>query len=283
MIYDVTMTLSNRNYFFKGGILLSLGAIVLILAVSARILPLYPDLIKLAARRSSNILQFLAGHFFMPAPYVPFTTMAAAAVYAFITIVLVYYFFEKTQAPEILFFTFFAFSFSFEAARIMVPLKTLYNLPGVYLVIASRILLFGRYFGILSLFAASVHAAGLEMQKQGNILLIIALATLVITLGVPIDAFAWDSSLNMISGYASMFRLVEVSIVLITMVSFIVSAYSRGSREYVFISAGALLVFVGRDLLIGADTWISPLPGLLILTAGTWIICNRLRRVYLWL
>jgi hypothetical protein len=209
--------------------------------------------------------------------------MSAACVYALITMVLIYYFFEKTQAPEILFIALFVLSFGVEASRIMVPLRMVYELPGVYLVMASRVLLFGRYFGIFSLFAASLYAAGLEMRKQGNILLIIALAALLLALGIPVDGISWDSTLSMIYGYASMFRLVETGIIVMTMITFFVSAYSRGSGEYTLIGIGSLLVFIGRNMLLWADTWISPLPGLALLAAGTWFICSRLHRVYLWL
>jgi hypothetical protein len=145
------------------------------------------------------------------------------------------------------------------------------------------VLLFGRYFGIFSLFAASVYAAGLKVQKQGNTIFIIIVATLVIALRVPIDGLSWESSLNMISGYTSMFRLVEAGIMIITMISFFISAYSRGAREYVFIGIGSSLVFFGRNVLLSADTWITPLPGLIILGMGTWFICTYLHRVYLWL
>jgi hypothetical protein len=209
--------------------------------------------------------------------------MLSSVLYAFITTILIYYFFEKTQSPEILFFAFFVTSFAFEALRVMVPLMTVNDLPGVYLVMASRVLLIARYFGVFSLFAASVYAAGLGEQKQGNIVFIIAIAAMIIALGVPVDGLAWDSTLMTVHGYASMLKMVEVGIVLITAASFFISAYSRGSKEYIFIGIGSLLAFLGRLILLTADTWITPLPGLALLAAGTWIICVQLHRVYLWL
>jgi hypothetical protein len=210
-------------------------------------------------------------------------TMAVAGAYALITLILIYYFFEKTQAPEILFVAFFTLSFVFETARIIVPLQVAYALPGMYLIIAYRVLLFGRYFGLFSLFVASVCASGLEIRKPGNIILIILATTLIVALRMPIDGSSWDSSLSLISGYPSMFTLVEIGIILITMVSFFISAYTRGAREYLYIGLGAVLVFIGRNLLLAADTWVTPLPGLVTLAAGTWFICRQLHRVYLWL
>jgi hypothetical protein len=276
------MTLSERNLYFKAGIFFSVAALGLVIATASMILPVYPVLTA-AGQRTSGLVQSLIGRFLQPAPYVPFITILASVVYSLVTAVLIYYFFEKTQSPEILFVVFFILSFAFEAARIMVPIRMKFELPNVFLVMAWRVLLFGRYFGIFSLFAASVYAAGLQIQKQGSFIFVIAAAALVIALGVPIDGLSWESNLSMINGYSSMFRLVETGIAVITVISFFIAAYSRGSREYTFIGIGALLVYAGRYLLLTADTWVTPFPGLVILGLGTWFIASYLHQVYLWL
>jgi hypothetical protein len=79
-----------------------------------------------------------------------------------------------------------------------------------------------------------------------------------------------------------MFRMIESGLFLTTIVSFLISAYSRGSKEFIFIGVGSFFVFLGRMIFLSADTW-PGMAGLVILAAGTWIICDRLHRVYLWL
>jgi hypothetical protein len=148
---------------------------------------------------------------------------------------------------------------------------------------ASRIILFGRYFGLFSLFTASVYAVGLKAQKQRNIITIIAVITLIIILGVPVDTQAWDSSLNMITGYTSMFRLIETGAFLITTISFFIAAWLRSSRDFIFIGAGAVLALLGRNILLSAGTWVGLPAGLLFLVIGTWLICTSLHKIYLWL
>jgi hypothetical protein len=277
------MTLSERNIFFRAGIFTAAASVLLIGAVSFVILPVLPSAAGEITQRSPGIIQSLIGRFLEPNPYAPFASMAGAGIYALLTIVLVYYFFEKTQAPEILFVALFAVSFSFEVIRILVPLKQLIIIPPLYQVIGFRALLFSRYFGIFSLFTASVYAAGLDIQKQRDIFLIITVAAMIIVMGVPIDTLSWDSSFSMISGYTSTFRIIETGVLLITVTGFFISAYSRGSREYIIIGAGSFLVFLGRNILLSADTWLSPAPALILLGLGTWLICTRLHHVYLWL
>jgi hypothetical protein len=276
------MTLSARNNYFRIGIALSLVSLVITLVLCFITFPAYPQ-VGAAAVRTTGIFQSLVSKFFQPQAYAAFATMAGAVLYALVAMILIYYFFEKTQSPEILFFALFVSSFAFESLRALVPLMGVYDLPAFYPILGSRVLLFARFFGIFSLFAASVYAAGLGEQKQGNIVFIIAIAALIIALGTPIDGLAWDSSLVMIRGYPSTLQLVEAGTMVITMLSFFISSYSRGSREYIFIGIGAILVFVGRAMLLASDTWVTPLPALLLLAGGTWIICVQLHHVYLWI
>ncbi|MDR2501462.1 MAG: hypothetical protein LBD37_10365 [Treponema sp.] len=278
------MTIANRNAFFKVGILVSLGLILFAGIGCYYSLARHSSLIQQAVRRPPGLLEQLIIHrFFSPVSYIPLFTLSAAALYADVSLILIYYYFEKTQAPEILFVAFFAFSFSFEAIRLMVPLQAALEAPGLYLILAFRTLLFGRYFGLFSLFAAGVCAAGLEMQKQGTIIIVITVAALVIALGVPREENSWDTALCLVNGYQSLLNLVSIGITLITIASFFVAAYARGSAEYRAAGAGALLACIGRGFLLNADTWLAALPGLAALSFGTWLIGKELRRIYLWL
>jgi hypothetical protein len=277
------MTLSSRNMVFKTGIVFSFAILVFLLIASYTALPFYPELQRKAVGRSSGFLTAASLRFLAPAPLVPYITVIAAVLYALITMVFIFYYFEKTQSPEILFVAFFALSFAFEAARIMPPLRMVLELPGVSLGLAQRFLLFGRYFGIFSIFTAGVCAAGLELQNQRSALLIITMSALVIAVGIPVDSFSWDSSLSMISGYGTMFTLVEAGLTLLTAVSFVIAAQIRSSREYLSAGGGVFLALLGRGLFLRADTWLMPLPGLVCLVLGTLLICGKLRQVYLWL
>jgi hypothetical protein len=42
-------------------------------------------------------------------------------------------------------------------------------------------------------------------------------------------------------------------------------------------------VFLGRAILLTADSWAGPATGLVFLAFGTWLICTNLHKVYLWL
>jgi hypothetical protein len=277
------MTLSARNNIFKLGIVLSFLCLLICIFASTKVISLYPSMEDEITRHSETIFQIFTGKTLDTNLLAVHCCISALVLYSFFSIILIYFFFEKTQSPEILFVAFFAASFFLEALRLLLPLSRVYEIPSLYLLMASRIILFGRCFGIFSLFTASVYAVGFKTEKQRNVVLIITVITLIITLGVPIDTQVWDSSLNMISGFVSIFKLIEAGTVLITTVSFFIAAWSRSSREFALIGTGSVLAFLGRNILLNTDTWAGLPIGLVFLIVGTWLICTRLHKIYLWL
>jgi hypothetical protein len=277
------MTISSRNNCFRAEILVSTALLIMTGIAAIRVFSHYPALVAQAGGRPPGPFQALAARFFGPLPWAPLISMMGSILFALVSLVLILYYFEKTPAPEMLFVGFFVFSLALESGRIMLPLLRAWNLPGVFGVMAQRILLFGRYAGIFSLFAAGLCASGLEMQRQVNTILIIILAGLAIALGVPLDSLVWDTSLCLASGYGLMFVLMESGVALIGALSFLVAAHTRGSREYARAGAGAFLAFLGWGVFLRSDTWPALALGLTLLVLGTWFLCGQLHRVYLWL
>ena len=277
------MTLSERNNVFKAGIALSSLCLLQCVLASIRAIPVYALMETEIGRRSGGIFQGLIGHLFDPKLLAVHCCILAMVLYSLLSIIFTYYFFEKTQSPEILFVAFFIGSFSLEALRLVLPIGWVYEIPSLYTLMASRVIFFARHFGLFSLFAASVLAAGYRAQRQRNIVFPIVAAALVIALGVPIDTQIWDSSLNMINGYVPMFRLIEAGTFFITIISFFIATWSRGSRNFIFIGIGSFLALLGRAVLLSADAWAMLPFGLAFLVIGTWLVCINLHNIYLWL
>jgi len=277
------MTLSLRNNFFKGGIVLASLSLGLVVFAGYLAYPAFPGAASSAAMRSQGILQSLIERYAEASVYIPFWAMFCAVLYSLVSIIMILYYFEKTQSPEILFIGFFVLSLAFEFTRIVVPFRLIFTFPAEYLVTASRVLLFGRYFGLFSLFAASVYAAGLDSQNQKNIFSVLVLASLVIALNVPVDSLVWDSTFLLWNGYISMFHILEIGILLVSMATFFISAYNEDSVNYVYIGFGAFLMLAGRNMLINSDTLIALIPGTITLVIGTLLVCAKLHQEYLWL
>jgi hypothetical protein len=158
-------------------------------------------------RRPSDFFQGFICKFLKTSYFAVHTSMVMVVFFSLIGIILILSYFEQTSVPEIIYIAFFTISFSFETIRLIMPLQYLYDIPSFYMLIASRTLLFARYFGIFSLVTASICAAGLEVQMTRNAIMVIIVATLAI-IGVPIDTQSWDTSFNTINGFNNMFRLI---------------------------------------------------------------------------
>ena len=283
MVYAWIMTLSARNNLFRGGIIFAAVSFCLVAAGGYFSHLAFPDVAEAAGLRSQGIAQMIAVKLSDTSIYVPFWTMLGMVAYSLISMIIIYYFFENTQSPEILFFAVFVISLSFEFIRILLPFKMIFTFPVVYLINAFRALIFGRCLGLFSIFAAGVYAAGLDAQKQKNIFMVLVLAALFIALNVPVDSLVWDSTLALWNGYNAMLRMVETGILVITIATFFISAYTRSSKNYTTVGIGASFVLAGRSLLFSSDNWITFPLGLVFLVIGTFFFCTRLHREYLWL
>jgi hypothetical protein len=277
------MTLSERNTFFKIGIAFCSICALFVAAASFLIIPVYSEIMGEYTRRPVNFFQLLTGFFMENNYYAVYVSLAASVLYSLISILFIHSFFERTSAPEILYIAIFTLSFALETVRFILPLHHIFYFSLFYVSLASKILLFTRFFSIFSLFAAGLCAAGLEVQKTRNVIFVIIIAAMVITLGVPIDGSNWDTSLNIVNSYISMFTLVEIAAFITTMISFFIAAKIRDSREYVNVAIGIMLALAGRGFLINVDNWIGPVPGILLLSAGTGLICSKLHKIHLWL
>ena len=277
------MTLSARSAVFKGGMVFSLLCLLICIAASIKVIPVYPAMEPEIAVRSGGLFHLLFERSLNPSLLAVHCCVAVSVLYSFLSIIFIYFYFEKTQSPEILFVAFFAVSFSPEMLRLILPLGRVYEIPMLYLLVVSRVILFCRCFGIFSLFTTGIYAVDFGTQRQRNAVLFIVVISLIIALGIPVDSHTWDSGLNMVNGYISMFRLIEVGAFFITTVGFFIAAWSRQLREFAFIGTGTALLFLGRIVLLTADTWAGPFTGLVFLVSGTWLVCANLHKAYLWL
>jgi hypothetical protein len=276
------MTFSERNIVFKAGITFCAVITLLILATSVFIIPLYSTMEE-SFRRPAYIFQVISSWFLGSNYYAVHISLILAVIFSLVGTIWIYLYFERTSAPEILYISFFTISFSFEAIRLIHPLHFVYHFPLFYLLIASRVLLFARYFSLFSLFMASVFAAGLEVQRTRYIIIFLIIAVLLIVLGAPIDTQSWDTSFSMISGYSSMFKMIEIVVFFTTSITFFVAAKVRDSNDYIYIGIGVMLALIGRNILLGTDNWAGPVPGIFLLSFGTWFICSKLHKIHLWL
>ncbi|MCA1949001.1 MAG: hypothetical protein LDL24_00370 [Treponema sp.] len=277
------MTLSGRNRLIILGIVWSSLTVVFLGYFSIKTFSIYPQIEMQAINRTFGFAHTFFAPFFAPYPFAPLLSIWLSILYSLAGIITVYVLFEKTQAPEILFFANFVLSLSLEISRMANPLINYYGTSLTYSVFAGKLLLFSRLFGLFSLFLASVYAAGMEMQRYGLLLLFNGAVCFALASGVPIDSMSWDTAMTPQFGFSDMFFLIEATIVIITILSFFIAIKNKSSKDYMYVSIGIVLVLLGRDLLLHADTILEIALAVPMLALGTWMYCSNLHQYYLWL
>ena len=250
---------------------------------SIKTISIFPQIEMKAIQRSFGFARTFLAPFFSPYSFTPLLSIWFSVLYSLAGIITVYVLFEKTQAPEILFFANFVLSLSLEISRMANPLINYYGASLTYSIFAGKLLLFSRLFGLFSLFLASVYATGMEIQRYGLLLLLNGAVCFALASGVPIDSMLWDTALTPQFGFSDMFFLIEATIVIITILSFFIAIKNKSSKDYMFVSVGIALVLLGRDLLFHADTIPEIVLAVPILAVGTWMYCGYLHQYYLWL
>jgi len=198
------MTFSERNAFFKIGVVFCIAAAVFVLVASVHIMPVYGQMEE-NNLRPADLFQVLFSLFLKADYLAAHFSIILCALFSVAGIISIYLSFRQTSSPEILYIAIFAISFSFEIIRLVLPLHLHFDIPSFYMVMAARILLFFRYFSVFSLFTASLCSAGLEIQKTSTVILMIFAAALIIAFSVPIDTQSWDTSFFTVIGFTSMF------------------------------------------------------------------------------
>ncbi|MDR2098208.1 MAG: hypothetical protein LBP37_06780 [Spirochaetaceae bacterium] len=274
------MTISEHSVLLKTGIGVSLLAAAAFAVFAINTFPLYSALISGAATRSAPA--FIVSLQPEPAAHTALASAGIAVLFALVTQFLLYYFFEKTQSIEIRLFSIFLFSFVFEILRIALPVKEALDLSGYIPVLAMRLVVFGRFYGLFALLAAGLYASGLKIQEEEALIFPIVIIALLFAFRIPLDTFNYDTSLYPVTGFQNILKTVNAAIVIMSIFSFASGAYTRGIHEYYFTALGILAAALGRTLLFMADTWLILFPGLVFLVFGTWLTGSQLRRIYLW-
>lgn len=274
------MTLSLRNRIIK---LLTVSSIVLLSAI----LFLYT-------------LQFIHGifwdfpqmtRFFAHLPQIMPFNYAKWAVLASPTFLLIYIavcslfiikYFEKTHAPEIVYFTTFLACMLIEASRLFLPVLDIWQGNYLFLIFVSKTVFFCRLTGpIIMLCGSAMSTAKTDIQDSSSRLCLAALAVIT-TCSIPVNSLQMFSTWITPAAYYTLFLVIRCLLAIATSISFWITAVKNEAKEYKQVSIYILLLSAGLILLQEADNLAFFAAGSILLTAGTFGFLRALHTYYLW-
>jgi hypothetical protein len=190
--------------------------------------------------------------------------------------------YQRTASAEIFFFMFFLFSISFEVIWLWSGVAIVTGAPVFLGILLSKILLFGRFFGLISLLFSSLYAIEMSYQKFPILMLSPVLISLALTYTLPIDSSALTNNFLYKLGDIKSHWIVTIVLEIVTILNFLIAAYKREKPSFAWIALGVLLILLGREMLIFMH---SPLPiaiSILLAIIGIWLFSRQIYRIYLW-
>lgn len=264
------MTIVFRNTTVTIGILIAFCLTVSVFLFSLFFLP---NILQ----RTPNFSEILGENIFQVSNvlYLGFFSFAASLLFRII--------FSKTLAPEMFFFTIFILTFSFEVPRILFLLFEYSNSPFNFSVIITRIVHFGRFLRVFSIFVAGLFACSISNPKTGVYLGIGILLSIAFAIGIPIDATQKTDALLYVMGLRSYTRILFSLGELLSIVNIVLAGILKNTREYYCMAVFLIVTIIGSNLLIiFPQRLLFLVIGIPIFTVGTILFGKQSHDLYLW-
>jgi hypothetical protein len=274
------VTIASRRRIYWG----LFGAACLCLAAACALgLPLFDGKADFKALKDSGAFQQVKVlGLGLDSARVSAAAIIAASLYATLCLAFILASFRKTVSSEIFFFAFWALSLGLEAGRLLVFSFAAAGMPMAWSVAAMRVVLGGRICGLLSFFAAGLHAAGFRNEKLGSAVAVIFVAGWALAYAMPVDTGVYEATLALRPGFRLLgFSLAAVA-ALATVANFLYASFRTGEKSYRMVSLGAGLALAGEALLLTLWHPAFLLAGLALLILGSWLVISRLHAYYLW-
>jgi hypothetical protein len=191
-------------------------------------------------------------------------------------------FFRRSISVEVFFFTLFVLAFFFETFRLGVLYIVIREEPFYLGVLFTRIIHFGRFFRLFSLFTAGLFAVSTKGWKPWLFLGVIALVSFTLVAGIPINPTRILPQMMYEVGNRTYMLVIALFFSFFTILNLVLAAVLKSTREYYYIAASVALVLVGNILIM---YFISPLLlslGGFLLVGGSFFFGKLIHGLYLW-
>jgi hypothetical protein len=225
---------------------------------------------------------FHFGSMTLSSHYLAAAGVGLCSLFAALGLGFILYSFRKTVSAEIYFYSFWVLSVGLEVLRLAVFDLAAGGGSAYWQIIATKILLFARYEGYLSLFASGLYAAGFRNEKLGTVAAIILAVSLGLAMAMPINTGSFAKTLELRAGYVELNTGLVLIVALVTVANYFYAAHLSGEASYRLVALGAAIFLVGHRLLTTQWNPFAMIAGFVLLVAGSWLFVSRLHAYYLW-
>ena len=190
--------------------------------------------------------------------------------------------FRKTTAPEMLFFAMFILALGLDIWKLGHVVLFFESFAPHVSATVSRIIHFGRFFGMICVFISTLYLTGIEYQQTGVVLNITALIALTVVYTMPVDHLTLLPNLTHRLGDELMLQVVMVVLQLLAIANVIYAVAYQKRDEYLPLLLAIPAAIVGREMVFFLPSLWGAAVGFVLLASGAAVVSNRLYRIYLW-
>lgn len=190
--------------------------------------------------------------------------------------------FEKTQAPELIYFMLFLVGLLLQSFRVFVPLFSLYEGYRSIVILLSRTFFSGQLLSLLSLWFISFYSIEDPLQQADKNALIIIVIAVILSFFMPIHTQELHSFFIYKIGFAKLFASLKYSLIIITTIALIIRGKEHHDSHYLLFSASYLSLISGSIILGFADSYLLCIIGSILLFVGSSFFLKILHAYYLW-
>ena len=206
----------------------------------------------------------------------------AVILTALTAVIVLHRFFRKSTSPEIFFFLSFLLTLGFEASRGGTLLLLHAGTPAYYGEMLTRVLFFGKFFGLLLLFSGGLLATGVQYQKHEMILGLCFIGSFAFAFAVPIDNSVLDAGLRYGAGIRWEISIITLFIEGFTIVNFVLARFLNTGDERTWMAVGAAIIILGRELLFSTTNPVVAAAAFALFCAGIILFGTKTHSLYMW-
>ena len=214
-------------------------------------------------------------------PIYTFIGIFILMIYVCVTSLIIYHSFEKTQAPDIVFFLIFLIACLCDTSRVLVPIFQISGTFSLFLLKVGNIHLFARLLAPLALMGNTVMSTEDFRQNTDRNSIILIIISLFFAEIIPLNTAVILPNFCISYGYV---KAIKGFSLLICIVSTISLFYTNRRNEYKQImTVGFILICIGYSLIFDSFNILTLSSGTVLLGIGTYLYLNEVHKHYLWI
>lgn len=202
-------------------------------------------------------------------------------LYVSITSIIIYHSFEKTQAPDIVFFLLFLIACLCDTSRILVPFFSLSGSFSLFTLKVGNIHLFARLLAPLALMGNTVMSTEDFKQSTDRNSLILIIIALFFAEMLPLNTAVILPNFCVSYGYVKAIRAFCFLTCAVSAISLFIT--NRKNEYKQIMTLGFLLLCIGYSLIFYCYNILTLISGTVLLGCGTYLYLNEVHKHYLWI